>query len=225
MARRAEPADETYIDSLRTGYGIEAVALTHRQMLALDECQPCSRRRLGENRSFSNDLTPSVIAYSGIGAFSRIGDRKGALIGLSMPDLTPVYLDRHAASAENKPPAMAIVGEPGGGKTWLVEVVATQFTLDGDTSIVINPKPSDSLAPFAEAVGGHVVSMSQLASAGGAFDPFGYAGPEMAAEIATDHILQVLGRGWTQAQELDLGRGLARGASPAPAASAKRSST
>jgi hypothetical protein len=96
--------------------------------------------------------------------------------------------------------------------TWLVQVAATQFTLDDDTTILINPKPSDSLAPFAEAVGGRVVSMSQVASAGGAFDPFGYATPEMAAEIATDHILSVLGRGWTQAQELDLGRGLARGA-------------
>ena len=524
LGRRAEPADETYIDVLRRDFGIEATPLVHRQMLALDECQPCSTKRLGRNRDFSNDMTASVIAYSGLTAFSHIGDPTGVHIGLGLPDMTRVLLDPGAASAENKPPAMAIVGEPGGGKaqpldarvltptgwrlmgelavedpivgsdgkphvvmaiypqgvrpiwrvtfddgastecdeehlwavrtgcdrarhkpwtvlstaqlrddliasegrrsweipvvapveysgpqalpvqpyvlgallgdgglshrillsetewgvsgegtdglksglmelgllghsphetfipepylrsspaqriallqglldsdglprrrpkggdstvelttsspglafgvvelvqslggtavrskvpatrsahhlsmrlprwvvpfrlqrkaaaysprssqparriaeisfvghkpaqcirvsapdhlyvtddfvvthnTWLIQMIATQVALDNKTCIVINPKPSDSLAPFAQAVGGRVVSMSQLESAGGAFDPFGYAAPETAAEIATDHILSVLGQGWTQAQELDLSRGLTRGA-------------
>ena len=538
LGRRAEPADETYIDVLRRDFGIEATPLVHRQMLALDECQPCSTKRLGRNRDFSNDMTASVIAYSGLTAFSHIGDPTGVHIGLGLPDMTRVLLDPGAASAENKPPAMAIVGEPGGGKaqpldariltpvgwrlmgelavddevigsdgkaravtaiyaqgmrpiwrvtfddgsstecdeehlwavrtecdrvrhkpwsvrttaqlrddliatggrrcweipvvapveyatqetlpvrpyllgallgasglaphvslawaepeiaealreggptgslrerlgdlgvrfdsssdrsipdrylraspperiallqglldsagmprrrskgtdstvelttsssrladgivelvqslggtasgrkvptphsgggqgsgradhrltlrlprwvvpfrlqrkaalyslrpfqpvrrlaeitfvgvkaaqcirvdapdhlyvtdafvvthnTWLIQMIATQVALDTKTCIVINPKPSDSLAPFAQAVGGRVVSMSQLESAGGAFDPFGYAAPETAAEIATDHILSVLGQGWIQAQELDLSRGLTRGA-------------
>lgn len=98
--------------------------------------------------------------------------------------------------------------------TWLCQLIATQAALAGMQVVFINPKGYDSLAPFAELTGGVVVSMSKLEEEGGYFDPFSYAEPETAAEIATTHILSVLGTsgGFTQSQELKLGSGLKRGA-------------
>jgi len=75
------------------------------------------------------------------------------------------------------------------------------------------------LKPFADLVEGTVVKMSELEeSRSGYFDPFRFADPEMAAEIATNFILQVLGNtgvagmGFSAEQELRLGSGLKNGA-------------
>ena len=60
--------------------------------------------------------------------------------------------------------------------------------------------------------------MTDLEEEGGFFDPFYYADPEDAAEIATSFILGVLGgtgvfqAGFTASQELKLASGLRRGA-------------
>jgi hypothetical protein len=141
-------------------------------------------------------------------------------IGLTDPDYTPCYLDLLGAPAANKPPAFGIFGDPGGGKTFLCQLIATQATLAGQQVIFINPQAGDSLSAFAEqpGVNGTVVKMTQLEKEGGYFDPFYYAEPEMAAEIATNFILGVLGgtgvsgAGFTGSQELKLSSGLRRGA-------------
>jgi hypothetical protein len=103
--------------------------------------------------------------------------------------------------------------------TYLCQLIATQSTLAGHQVIFINPKGFSTLSPFAELVDGSVVKMSELEeSRSGFFDPFRFADPEMAAEIATNFILQVLGNtgvagmGFTAEQELRLGAGLKRGA-------------
>jgi len=216
MARRVRDADETYIDELRNMHGIEVAPLVMRQLEALDETLPCSTKRVNPSLQ---DVSLSQLAYCGLQGWSNLGDKKGVYIGLADPDYTPVYLDLLGAPEANKPPAMAIFGEPGSGKTYLCQMIATQAVLEGKQVIFINPKGFDSLSPFAELVGGTVVKMSQLEGQSGYFDPFYYAEPNMAAEIATTFILGVLGNtgvagmGFTADQELRLSAGLKRGAS------------
>lgn len=217
MARSVgDDAEETYMDELRQSYGIDMKPLVMRQLEAMDETLPCSAKRLNP---FLQDVSLEMIAYCGLQGWSNIGDRTGAFVGLADPDYTPVWLDFFGAPAMNEPPAMGIFGEPGSGKTYLCQLLATQATLAGHQVIFINPKGFSTLSPFAELVDGSVVKMSELEeSRSGYFDPFKFADPEMAAEIATGFILQVLGNtgvagmGFTAEQELRLGAGLKLGA-------------
>jgi hypothetical protein len=215
MGRRVRDSEETYIDELRNRHGIEVAPLVYRQLEALDETLPCSAKRVNP---FLQDVSLSELSYCGLQGWSNLGDARGLFIGLNDPDYTPCYLETLGAPKQNKPPAMAIFGEPGSGKTYLCQLIATQAVLEGNQVIFINPKGFDSLAPFAELVGGAVVKMSQLEAGGGYFDPFNYTEPEMAAEIAANFILGVLGNtgvgggGFTGEQELRLSSGLKRGA-------------
>jgi hypothetical protein len=209
MARRASSAEETYIDELRGAFGIDVTALQHRQLAALDETLPCSQKRVNP---FVQDVSIGMLAYAGLQAFSNLGDRKGVFVGLTDPDYTPTWLDPFGAPEANLPPAMAVFGDPGSGKTFLCQTIATQAALEGHTVIMVNPKGFDSLSPTADLVGGTTVRMSALEGTPGFFDPARYApNPAMAAEIASAHILSVLGTDFTGSQELALSVGLKRG--------------
>lgn len=97
--------------------------------------------------------------------------------------------------------------------TFALQSIATQAALLNKQTIFLNPKGFDTLSPFAEAVGGSVVKMSALEGEGGFFDPFRYAPtPQMAAEIATEYILSVVGPGLTQNQRAQLGATIKRAA-------------
>lgn len=212
LARRVRPADETYMDYLYNTYGIEVKPLEHRQLRALDEMLPCSSRRINP---FVQDVNIAMLAYAGLNGFSNIGDSKGLYSGVAHPDYTPVYLDPAAASLENKPAAMLVAGDSGSGKSFLCQMLAIQAVLNGETTIFINPKGFDSLEGMAKFVNGKVVKMSALEEEPGAFDPFRYAPGPIAAEIATSHILSVLGGqdGLTQEQQLMVGSALKKAGS------------
>jgi hypothetical protein len=211
LARPVRAADETYIDFLRNQYQIEVKPLEHRQLRALDETLPCSSKRVNP---FLQDVSISMIAHAGMNGFSNLGDRKGFYVGLANPDYTPVYLDPNGAARENKPAATLVAGDSGSGKSFLCQLMAIQSTLAGSTTIFINPKGHDSLSSMTDVVGGNVVKMSALEGLPGAFDPFRYAPPAVAAEIATNHILGVLGGegGFSQAQQLEIGSALKKAA-------------
>jgi hypothetical protein len=204
MARKVRPADETFVDHLRYNYGIDIKTLEHRQIRALDEMLPCSSRRINP---FLQEVSIDMIAYAGMNGFSSLGDKKGLYSAMAHPDCTPVYIDPSAAARENKPAAMLIAGDSGSGKSFLCQMLAIQAAVDGQTVIFINPKGHDSLSPMSDLVNGTVIKMSALEKEPGAFDPFRYAPPKVAAEIATNHILTVLGGrgGFTQTQSLELG--------------------
>lgn len=212
LARPVRPADETYMDYLYNSYGIEVKPLEHRQLRALDEMLPCSSRRINP---FIQDVNIAMLAYAGLNGFSNIGDSKGMYAGVAHPDYTPVYLDPAAASLENKPAAMLVAGDSGSGKSFLCQMLAIQAVLNGETTIFINPKGFDSLEGMAKFVNGKVVKMSALEEEPGAFDPFRYAPGPIAAEIATNHILSVLGGpdGLTQEQQLMVGAALKKAGS------------
>ncbi len=211
LARPVRPADETYVEHLRSTYGIEIKPLEHRQIRALDETLPCSSRRVNP---FLQDVSIAMVAHAGLAGFSNLGDKSGLYVGVALPDYTPVFLEPSSAARENKAPGMLVAGDPGSGKTFLCQTLALQAVMAGTTTIFINPKGFDSLASFAKIVDGQVVKMSALEDQPGAFDPFRYAPAPVAAEIATNHILSVLGNdgGFTQAQQLELGSALKRAA-------------
>lgn len=211
MARAVRSADETYIDFLRQNYGIDMKPLEHRQIRALDEMLPTSSRRINP---FIQDVSISMISHAGMSGFSNLGDSGGGYVGMSLPDYTPVFLDWGGAARENQPPAMLVAGDPGSGKTFLCQILGLQAAMAGQTVMFINPKGFDSLEPFAKAAGGRVVKMSALEEVPGAFDPFRYAPGPIAAEIATNHIISVLGGegGFSQSQQLELGSALKRAA-------------
>jgi hypothetical protein len=221
LGRRVQPnVDETYADELRNVYGIETQPLVHRQMAALEETLPTSSRRVNP---FVQDLSIGMLAYAGFQGFSNLGDGKGVWVGLTDPDYVPCFLDPLGAPKANRPPGLLIAGDPGSGKTFLASLLAIQSSLAGHQTIFVNPKPSDSLAPMARFAGGRVVKLTEIEEQGGFFDPFRFTaqtpeGRQVAADIASQHILAVLGSrgvaglGFSQEQEIALIAGLREGA-------------
>ena len=209
MGRVVDDVDETYMDFLSQRYGAEMKPLEHRQLFALDETLPCSPKRVNP---FVQDVTINMVSFAGLHGFSELGDPAGIYVGLADPHLTPVFLDPLRAPQEHMPATMLVAGDSGSGKTFLSQNLALQSVLLGHTTIFINPKGFSTLASFAELVDGTVIKMSALEKTPGAFDPFRYAPPPVAAEIAAQHILDVLEDGFTQQQRLGLGAALKRAA-------------
>jgi len=212
------PPDETFADTLSAWYGFNIKPLEKRQLSALAEMLPGSSTRVNP---FGQDVNTAWVAYSGLQGFGKLGDSNGLLLAEASPHSTPVRVNEHGAARENAGPAFCIFGRPGSGKTFAAQLLAGQAALNGGTSIFINPKGHDSLAPFAhwirqQGAPATIVSLSALAQEGGAFDPFRIAAPAMAAEILTNHILNILdpmyGSGLSGAQAIELKAGLMRGA-------------
>lgn len=221
LGRRVQPnVDETYADELRNIHGIEVQPLVHRQMAALEETLPTSAKRVNP---FVQDLSIGMLAYAGFQGFSNLGDKDGVYVGLCDPDYTPVFMDPLGAPKNNLPPGLMITGDPGSGKTFLSSLLAIQSSLAGLQTIFVNPKPSDSLEPMARFAGGRTVRLTEIEEQGGFFDPFRFTpqtpeGKQIAADIAAQHILTVLGSrgvaglGFNQEQEIALIAGLREGA-------------
>lgn len=193
FARRASSSDNTFREALAARWGFRVKVVEQRQIKALEETVPCSAVRLASSKPFSQDMTVGVLATAGIRSFSEVGDDNGLWMGVALHDMTPVWLDPLGAARQNKPPAMCVVGEPGSGKTFFLQLLATQASLTGLPVVFVNPKPADRLDDFVEAVGGEVISLSSMATTPGALDPFRFAEfPESAAEIASAHIQTVM---------------------------------
>ncbi len=207
---------EGYDDFLRQRYGVEVTPLAHRQLEALEETLPCSQKLASP---FPQQLTTEMVGYSGLGMFTDIGSKAGAMIGRGLPDGTVVYHDPFDAPRRNRAPAMLVAGDSGSGKTMFSQSVAFQMALSGYPVVMINPKGSDSLRPTAEfmatrGIDVEWVAISQLFSADGAgtYDPFRYAPtPEIAADIAANLITTVLDE-FNQRQRTSLRHGLTIGA-------------
>lgn len=215
MARIATDSEDTHMDMLRSRFGIIAKPLEMRQIDALDETLPCSNRRLGRIKPTGQAISVPMVAYSGIASFSQMGDSSGLFLGLTLPDFSPVWVDPEASATRDEPPGMAVVGEPGSGKTFAGLLLAYQSVLAGHTTIFINPKsgPAASLSDFARAINGQVVSLRDLEGMGaGALDPFRYCtDPSIAAEILSQHILSSLME-LSERQRVELLSGIQEGA-------------
>ncbi len=104
---------ETYVEDLRARYDIEVVPLMGRQLAALDETLPCSTKRVNP---YPQDLSTDMVGFAGLSGWSGLGDSQGALMGVTVEDLSPVFLDPSGAPKANQPASMAVFGDSGSGK-------------------------------------------------------------------------------------------------------------
>ncbi|HLH99331.1 MAG TPA: ATP-binding protein [Acidimicrobiales bacterium] len=214
LAWVVDDREENFADYLRARYGIDAQPLQHRQYEAYVETLPCAPFRAAPKRPYSHDALLSTLAHSAVGASSELGDGKGAFMGVSHPGGSAVWVDPFAASEENTPPTMVVCGDPGAGKTFLVELLCYQFAKMDLPVFLVNPKGSDSLRSFADACGGETINLSDLSMEPGAFDPFRFAQGRDVVEIALDHITTSLnerGSALTREQTIALAEALERG--------------
>lgn len=212
FARRvASGVTESYIDELREVYGMRVIPLPHRQMDALEEMMPGSLKRVNP---FPQDVTIPMLAHAGLQGYSNLGDSAGVFVGLVDPDGAMCWLNPRGAPAADKPALTLIAGRSGSGKSFLATILAIQSALGGEQVVFINPKGNDSLAGMTNITGGRVVKLTEIEEEGGFFDPFSFCSdPQIAAGIAQNHILTVLGsrgadRGFDDEQELAVINGL-----------------
>ena len=107
-----------------------------------------------------------------------------------------VHFDPLLAAVRNRPTALAITGEPGGGKTTLALLLILQLALRGVTVAVIDPKgDAESLVSVLTARGRKARVLPLGSAAPGLLDPFSF-GDDLAARrtMATETLRLLLPR-------------------------------
>ena len=138
--RRAEAVIEHYRDA-----GIDVMNSTGDQFSLLCESLPGDRVRLN---SYLQRQPLYTVAGGMPTATVDLGDRirpdagwVGPYIGETLGRArSVVHFDPLVAAARNRPTAVAITGEPGGGKTTLALLLILQLALRGVTVAVIDPE-------------------------------------------------------------------------------------
>ena len=111
-------------------HGVERVQAPQAQAFA--ETLPLGKPRTGGSDS---DVAARVVAASGVTARSFAGDRSGIWIGTSTPEFDPVWVDpsHHGNWAE---PVMAVIGDPGAGKSVLMKLMGFIYLSDHRSVLV-----------------------------------------------------------------------------------------
>src|ERR1035441_7854142 len=194
--RRSEAVVEHYRDA-----GIDVVNSTGDQFSLLRESLPGDRVRLS---SYVQRQPLYTIAGGMPTATVDLGDRSvqdagwvGPYIGETLGRArSVVHFDPLVAAARNRPTAVAITGEPGGGKTTLALLLILQLALRGVTVAVIDPKgDAESLVSLLQARGRQARVLPLGSAAPGLLDPFSF-GDELAERrtMATETLRLLLPR-------------------------------
>jgi RecA/RadA recombinase len=194
--RRVEAVAEHYRDM-----GIDVVNSTGDQFSLLCESLPGDRVRLG---SYVQRQPLYTIAGGVPTATVDLGDRitqsagwVGPYIGETLGRARSiVHFDPLLAAALNRPTAIAITGEPGGGKTTLALLLIMQLALRGVTVAVIDPKgDAEPLVELLKARGRKARVLPLGAAAPGLLDPFSF-GDDLAQRrtMATETLRLLLPR-------------------------------
>ena len=107
-----------------------------------------------------------------------------------------MHFDPLVAAARNRPTAVAITGEPGGGKTTLALLLILQLALRGTTVAVIDPKgDAESLVALLQGHGRPARVLPLGSAAPGLLDPFSF-GDDLAERrtMATETLRLLLPR-------------------------------
>lgn len=183
------------VTSLGRRAGVVLNSMAARQLKALRETMLCSNVRSSPHL---HDIPSHVIAASGINSLSLVGDGSGALVGFTERDRQPAYLSPFAASDEDQLPITVVAAQSGAGKTVFALHLANQFArirtqLGENTPVVfIDPKLGSDHSAAVEASGGQVVSLDELVSADGIFDPIRFAAdPQSGVELAASMLMSV----------------------------------
>jgi hypothetical protein len=194
--RRAEAVTEHYRDA-----GIDVVNSTGDQFSLLCESLPGDKVRLS---SYLQRQPLYTIAGGMPTATVDIGDRVADDAGWSGPYIgetlgrarSLVNFDPLVAAARNRPTAIAITGEPGGGKTTLALLLILQLALRGVTVAVIDPKgDAESLVRLLHERGRQARVLPLGTAAPGLLDPFSF-GDDLAEKrtMATETLRLLLPR-------------------------------
>ncbi len=192
---RVEAVIEHYRD-----IGIDVVNSTGDQFSLLCESLPGDRIRLN---AYIQRQPLYTIAGGVPTATVDLGDRTtdGAWVGPYIGETLGraraiVHFDPLVAAARNRPTAIAITGEPGGGKTTLALLLIYQLALRGVTVAVIDPKgETESLVQLLQMRGRRARVLPLGSAAPGLLDPFSF-GDDLAAKrtMATETLRLLLPR-------------------------------
>ncbi len=193
--RRVEAVTEHFRD-----IGIDIVNSTGDQFSLLCESLPGDQIRLN---AYVQRQPLYTIAGGVPTATVDLGDRPqdggwvGPYIGETLGRARSiVHFDPLVAAARNRPTAVAVTGEPGGGKTTLALLLIYQLALRGVTTAVIDPKgETESLVRLLTRRGRRARVLPLGSAAPGLLDPFSF-GDDLAARrtMATETLRLLLPR-------------------------------
>jgi hypothetical protein len=195
--QRIEAVIEHYRDM-----GIDVVNSTGDQFSIFCESLPGERVRVN---AYAQRQPLRTIAGGMATATVDLGDRRddsdegwaGPYIGETLGRARSiVHFDPLVAAVRNRPTAIAITGEPGGGKTTLALLLIYQMALRGVTIAVIDPKgDAESLVQLLQRRGRKARIVPLGSAAPGLLDPFSF-GDDLAAKktMATETLRLLLPR-------------------------------
>jgi hypothetical protein len=195
--QRVEAVVEHYRDM-----GIDVVNSTGDQFSLFCEALPGEKVRV---KAYAQRQPLRTIAGGMATATVDLGDRLdvgsegwlGPYIGETVGRARSiVHFDPLVAATRNRPTAIAITGEPGGGKTTLALLMIYQMALRGVTVAVIDPKgDAESLVQLLEKRGRKARVIPLGSAAPGLLDPFSF-GDDIAAKktMATETLRLLLPR-------------------------------
>ncbi|MBB6120253.1 ATP-binding protein [Nocardiopsis algeriensis] len=197
LGQQVEAVIEHYRD-----IGIDVVNSTGDQFSLFNESLPGDRIRLGAYaqrqplRTIAGGMPTATVDVGDrvdAGGGGWIGPYIGETIGRTR---SIVHFDPMVAAARNRPTAIAITGEPGGGKTTLALLLIYQLALRGVTVAAIDPKgDAESLVELLQRRGRKARIMSLGSAEPGLLDPFAF-GDDLAAKktMATETLRLLLPR-------------------------------
>ncbi len=200
--RRAEALIEHYRD-----IGIDVVNSTGDQFSLLCESLPGEKVRLN---SYLQRQPLYTIAGGMPTATVDLGDRAADGAGWIGPYIgetigrarSVVHFDPLVAAARNRPTAVAITGEPGGGKTTLALLMILQLALRGVTVAVIDPKgDAESLVKLLAHRGRRARVIPLGSAAAGLLDPFSFGDDPAERRTMAAETLRLLLPGMSEERE------------------------
>ncbi|WP_066371509.1 ATP-binding protein [Herbidospora mongoliensis] len=193
--QRVEAVIEHYRDM-----GIDVVNSTGDQFSLFCEALPGEKVRVN---AYAQRQPLRTIAGGMATATVDLGDRSdeagwlGPYIGETLGRARSiVHFDPLVAATKNRPTAIAITGEPGGGKTTLALLLIYQMALRGVTIAVIDPKgDAESMVQLLRRRGRQARTIPLGSAAPGLLDPFSF-GDDLAAKktMATETLRLLLPR-------------------------------
>ncbi|RVX44677.1 type IV secretory pathway VirB4 component [Nonomuraea polychroma] len=195
--QRVEAVVEHYRDM-----GIDVVNSTGDQFSLFCESLPGERVRVNAYaqrqplRTIAGGMATATVDLGdrlGEGSEGWLGPYIGETVGRAR---SIVHFDPLVAATRNRPTAIAITGEPGGGKTTLALLMIYQMALRGVTVAVIDPKgDAESLVKLLERRGRKARIIPLGSAAPGLLDPFSF-GDDIAAKktMATETLRLLLPR-------------------------------
>ncbi|MFO7251172.1 MAG: ATP-binding protein [Actinomycetes bacterium] len=193
--QRIEAVIEHYRDM-----GIDVVNSTGDQWSLFCESLPGDRVRVN---AYAQRQPLRTIAGGMATATVELGDRpeEGGWVGPYIGETlgrarSIVHFDPLVAAVRNRPTAIAITGEPGGGKTTLALLLIYQMALRGVTIAVIDPKgDAESLVQLLQRRGRKARVVPLGSAAPGLLDPFSF-GDDLATKktMATETLRLLLPR-------------------------------